>query len=218
MGDQPKLNSLLKWAVQNSDDVREDATTVSDPKTERDPARGLDAEALAELMGGPSDADRMRDAMAAILSSEVDLDNKLTAWDNFEQLIENIDNANYMESMGLWMPLVQQLHDSDPQLRRMAAWCCATAVQNNVKAQERLLVVGAIPPLTKMAREDPSKYTRKKSILALSSAVRNYQPGLDAALKELPADYAPTQKMDATDMEAVDTVIGRLREEMAAMP
>jgi len=129
----PNLNELLKWGIQNSEASRNDPSTQQGTRT-----GGLSAEALAALLGGPSDADRMRDAMGAILSPEVDLDNKLTAFDNFEQLIENIDNANNMESLGLWMPLAQQLESEEAELRRMAAWCVGTAVQNNVKAQERV--------------------------------------------------------------------------------
>lgn len=134
----PGLNSVLKWAIENSDSSRNDPTAGRDPNAARDPASGLNAEVLAQLMGGPSDADRMMDAMAAIVSSEVDLENKLIAWDNFEQLIENLDNANNMEKLGLWMPLVDQLNDNEAEVRRMALWCIGTAVQNNIKCQERV--------------------------------------------------------------------------------
>ena len=134
----PNLNQLLKWSVRNSEISRNDATSESDPKAERDPHRGLNPEALSQLMGGPTDADRMRDAMVAVASPELDLQNRLIAFDNFEQLIENLDNANNMENLGLWMPLTKQLDNSEAQLRMMAAWCVGTAAQNNVRAQERV--------------------------------------------------------------------------------
>ena len=140
----PNLNQLLKWSVRNSDVSRGDATSERDPNATRDPNRGLNAEAMSALLGGPSDADRMRDSMAAILDPDLDLDNKLIAFDNLEQLIENMDNANNMESLGLWMPLTQQLESNESELRRMAAWCISTAVQNNPKGQERVSMVN--PP------------------------------------------------------------------------
>lgn len=220
----PRLNEALKWSIQNSD------TSRNDPSSQGTRSQGLSAEALAALLGGPSDADLMREAMAAIQSPEVDLDNKLTAFDNFEQLIENLDNANNMESLGLWMPLVQQLGSDEAELRRMAAWCVGTAVQNNVKAQERvshleshhmfwavltlgkLHAVGAIPTIAKLAVNDPSQAVRKKAILALSSGIRNYQPGLDAATKSLPDEHR-VENVNAADMEAVDGVIQKLRDE-----
>ncbi len=132
------FNSLLKWGVENSSASLEDSTSQADPETDPNTHRGLTSEALAQLLGGPSDADRMRDAMDAIQSPDVDLQNKLMAFDNFEQMIENLDNANNMESLGLWMPLAEQLENPDGELRRMAAWCVGTAVQNNSRSQERV--------------------------------------------------------------------------------
>ena len=214
MAQTPGLNSLLKWSVRNSEVAREDATSEDDPKAARDPNRGLDPQALAELMGGPSDADRMRDAMAAIRSPEVDLENKKIAFDNFEQLIETIDNSNNMESLGLWMPLVEQLEAPEADMRMYAAWCIATGVSNNPQGQERALVLDCVPKLMKLARNDKDKTVRKKAVLALSSEVRNYSPGWESLLKALPDGYAPNAKnLDPTDMDAVDAIIGKLRED-----
>jgi hsp70-interacting protein len=77
----------------------------------------------------------MKESMAAIMS-DIPLDQKLIAFDNMEQLVESIDNANNLTSLGLWMPLVQLLRSEDADLRRMAAWCIGTAVQNNPLAQK----------------------------------------------------------------------------------
>jgi hsp70-interacting protein len=94
------------------------------------------AEALATLLGGPSDAELMVNCMDAINSAGTTLDDKLIAFDNLEQLVETIDNANNLKALGLWTPLVQLLKNEEPELRRMAAWCIGTAVQNNPTAQE----------------------------------------------------------------------------------
>lgn len=82
----------------------------------------------------------MKESMAAILSPEITLSNKLVAFDNFEQLIESLDNANNMEPLGLWTPLVDLLGNEEAELRKMAAWCVGTAVQNNVQSQERVCI------------------------------------------------------------------------------
>ena len=137
----PGLNQLLKWSIENSEVPRSDPTSATDNKAERQdwPAgRPLNPDSLRSLMGGPSDADLMKESMAAIRSPEVSVEDKLVAFDNFEQLIESIDNANNMEALGLWIPLVSQLENEEADIRRMAAWCVGTAVQNNVKAQERV--------------------------------------------------------------------------------
>lgn len=132
------MNDLLKWSIENSDAARR-PTDSNDPSSAPPPStRGLDPEVLAALFGGPSDAELMKESMAALLSDEVDLENKLIAFDNFEQLVETIDNANNMEPLGLWTPLIGLLQHKEPDMRRMAAWCVGTAVQNNQKGQDKV--------------------------------------------------------------------------------
>ncbi|KAL1303969.1 hypothetical protein AAFC00_000416 [Neodothiora populina] len=199
------LNEILKWSIENSDASRtEDAA--------QQPRSQLNPELLAQLMGGPSDADRMNEAMAAIYHPEVDLENKLIAWDNFEQLVENLDNANNMETLGLWMPLIGKLDDEEKEVRNMALWCLGTAVQNNIKCQERALAIGAIPRVAKLSHQDPDHGVRKKATRVLSSTSRNYQPALDETVKHLPSEITGNEKYDAGDMESVDKLIQALRD------
>lgn len=211
--DDPGLNNLLKWGIENSAASRQDATARVNTDPPRNAASGLSADALAQLLGGPSDADRMREAMTAIVSPSVDLENKLVAWDNFEQLIENLDNANNMESLKMWTPLIEQLSNEEAECRMMACWCVGTAVQNNVRSQERLHAFGAVPKLVELATGDTSQAVRKKAILALSSSVRNYQPNMNAVMKALPQGFVESDRINAEDMEAVDTVIQKLRDD-----
>lgn len=132
------MNNLLKWGIENSQPA--DPASTRDPRSSQPPRRQLNEDALRTLMGGPSDADLMLQSMAAISSADVSIENKIVAFDNFEQLIENLDNANNMESLKLWSPLVAQLRSEEAELRRYAAWCLGTAVQNNIKAQERVSI------------------------------------------------------------------------------
>lgn len=63
-----------------------------------------------------------------------------------------------------------------------------------------------------MATEDADKKARKKAILALSSTIRNFQPGLDETVSKMPAEFQPEGKLDANDMGSVDSLIDKLRE------
>lgn len=200
------MNQLLKWSIENSDAGQGNNEDGQPPRTS-----GLDAETLARLMGGPSDADLMKEAMTVIRNPEATLDNKVIAFDNFEQLVENIDNANNMEPLGLWTPLVDELNSLEADMRRMASWCIGTAVQNNVKAQERMLVLGAFPKLVKVALNDHDQAVRRKAVYALSSGVRNYQPAMDEASKHLPEDIVGTEKISAEDMDTIDGIMDKLR-------
>jgi hypothetical protein len=206
----PGMNELLKWSVENS------STTANDPSTAPPTNRHLNPDALNALFGGPSDADLMIASMAAIKSSdpEISLEDKLVAFDNFEQLIENLDNANNLQPLALWTPLLECLAHEEAEIRMMAAWCVGTAVQNNEKSQERLLAMNGIPPLVKLATgEKEGQMVRRKAVYALSSAARNYQPSMDVLMEELGKLGRSAEKIDASDMDAVDVLIGGLRDE-----
>ncbi|PYH66098.1 Hsp70 nucleotide exchange factor FES1 [Aspergillus vadensis CBS 113365] len=211
----PNMNSLLKWSIkaateQQSSGENNNNNNDSGNNAPADPSRGLTPQMLSTLFGGPSEADLMKAAMEALRSDEVDLENKLIAFDNFEQLIESIDNANNLEPLGLWTPLVELLDHNEPDMRRMAAWCIGTAVQNNEKSQDKLIVLNALPKLVTIATTDTTPVVRKKAVYAISSAVRNYQPSMDEVTKSLPEGYS-RDKIDAGDMDAVDALMDKLR-------
>ncbi|KAM5441002.1 hsp70 nucleotide exchange factor fes1 [Microsporum ferrugineum] len=206
----PSLNNLLKWSIENTPAAGGQANGT-EPAATRQP---IDAEALQRLLANtPSDAELMKTAMAVVRSSESTLENKLIAFDNFEQLVENLDNANNMDPLGLWPPLVETLKDEEAEIRKMAAWCVGTAVQNNEKSQEKALEAKAIPELIRMAREDSDVSVRRKAIYAISSCVRNYQPALDQLREHLPAEIVgPDEKVDAGDMGRIDAIIAYLKQ------
>lgn len=201
----PAMNNLLKWGIQNSQSSQAPEGSAQPPSTQLNP------EAIRALFG-KSDAQLMMESMEFIDNSENDLEERITAFDNFEQLIEGIDNANNMENLGLWTRLVKHLENPDAELRMYAAWCCGIAVQNNIRSQERVLILGAIPTLVTLATSEKDKSVRKKAILALSSTVRNFQPALDETVEKMPAEFKPSDKLDANDMASVDTLIQKLRD------
>jgi hsp70-interacting protein len=132
----PEMNNLLKWGVANSQAPgTEGEGKAPDLKAA---ASQLTPQMINTLFGGPSEADLMKAAMEVLHDNESDLENKLIAFDNFEQMIEGIDNANNLEPLNLWTPLVQLLKHEEPEIRRYAAWCVGTAVQNNPKAQDKV--------------------------------------------------------------------------------
>jgi len=74
-------------------------------------------------------------------------------------------------------------------------------------------VIGGVPKLVKLAVEDENAAVRKKSIYALSSSVRNYQPAMDETVRCLPKGFT-SGSIDAKDMDAVDGVMNKLREQI----
>jgi hsp70-interacting protein len=220
------MNELLKWSIENSAvptaDGRDNSnlsTATPPPPQQQGSNRTPDLEALNVLLGGPSDAELMQASMSVITSNdtEVSLDDKLVAFDNLEQLVEQIDNANNLGNLGLWSPLLSMLESEEAELRKMAAWCAGTAVQNNAPCQERLLALGGIPKLAALASGEAEKpEVRRKAVYALSSAVRNYQPGMNVLTEELAKTGYSGGEVDALNMDAVDGIIGDLREKAGA--
>jgi len=156
--------------------------------------------------------------MHAILSNdpEISVDDKVIAFDNFEQLIENLDNANNLSPLALWPPLLSTLSHPEAEIRKMGAWCIGTAVQNNEKSQEKCLEFGGIEKLVVVAcGETEKKDVRRKAVYALSSACRNNQAAMDILVQELEKMDRIVGKVDAADMDAIDKVIGGLRDEAA---
>ncbi|KAK9456320.1 armadillo-type protein [Dipodascopsis uninucleata] len=167
------MEKLLKWSLENS----QDAANENSERRQKAP----DPELLAQLFGQPDDSQLMKQSMETILNPEISVEDKETAFDNLEMLVENLDNANNLENLRLWEPLIEQLINPSPVLRKMACWVIGTAVQNNPKSQAALLVYpNAIPFLVNIAAKDPSKEARLKAMYALSSAVRNHDTGYES--------------------------------------
>lgn len=130
----PQLNDLLKWGIENSDATRNDPNAPP-------PTTQLNPDVLQQLLGGPappSDAEVMKDMMGRVTSSDYSIEEKRHAMEHFETLVQGIDNANNIAALSLWEPLVEQLLHDDAELRSWAAWSVGTAVENNSKAQERV--------------------------------------------------------------------------------
>ncbi|RYP59443.1 hypothetical protein DL769_008531 [Monosporascus sp. CRB-8-3] len=164
MAQNKGLNELLKWSIENSTTPQSnpspDSAANTDGAAAQQPtsttgatSRNLDPELLAQLFGGPSDAELMQAVVAHATSRdpEITLESRLTALDNLEQLIESLDNANLLSKLGLWTPLLGLLGHGEARVRLMAAWCVATAVQNNAPCQERLVALGGVERLVAMA-------------------------------------------------------------------
>lgn len=154
------MDKLLAWSVKQ----QQEGTNEPPP----------DPKLLAQLFGAPDDAQLMVQAMVVITQPDNKLEDKEVAFDNFEMLVENLDNANMMKNLKLWEPLLAQLSSPHPSLQKLAAWVVATATQNNPKSQEALVEQGdaGIKKLVDLTGHDDAEVV-VKSLFALASAIRN---------------------------------------------
>lgn len=158
---------MLHWSIANSQGDQQTRERVGQP----------DPKLLEQLFGtGPDEPTLMKQSITVITNPEAELENKLTAFDNFEMLIENMDNANNIENLKLWSPLLQLLESPETELRTCALSCVGTASQNNVKTQDDFLKYdGGLQKIIKLAGDanEPTE-VRTKALYALSNLIRNH--------------------------------------------
>lgn len=184
------MEKILKWSIEaaNSDG--------SKPIPPPDPAL------LNQLFGGKDEAQLMKDSMVLIKSDQTTKEQKLTAFDDLEMLVESLDNANNLEPLNLWQDLISFLDfspsskNSNDELEyaKMACWIIGTAVQNNPKAQKQLLdsrPLKALPKLLSLATltskplEDDGKEEKSSSDLDKNTVSEVANKALYALTSEL---------------------------------
>ncbi|SCU84455.1 LADA_0D01772g1_1 [Lachancea dasiensis] len=170
------MDKLLHWSVANSQGDKESIEKVGQP----------DPKLLQQLFGGgPDEPALMKQAVVVITNPEAELEAKLIAFDNFEMLIENLDNANNIENMKLWEPLIGVLKSPESELRAFTLSVIGTAVQNNTKSQESFLAYNdGLAQVIGIAK-DPNEKTdvRTKAFYALSNLVKHNRDSFEKIRK-----------------------------------
>ncbi|ODV98560.1 hypothetical protein PACTADRAFT_1030 [Pachysolen tannophilus NRRL Y-2460] len=159
------MEKLLKWSVANSTNDEEAKKKIGTP----------DPELLAQLFGGKvDDPTLMKQSMAIIMDEEAEAKSKEVAFENFEMLIENLDNANNIENLKLWKPLIELLRSND-EFKSQTCSCIGTAIQNNTKSQEDFLKYeDGLKTLIEISKDaDEPEEVKLKSFYALSSLLRH---------------------------------------------
>ncbi|KAG9322503.1 hypothetical protein KVV02_001245 [Mortierella alpina] len=175
MSDQKKMNELLKWSIINQATESEDAPTRPGPPPK--PMEKMDP-GLIEAILGKSETQMMMEALKVIKNPNATTDEKELAWEDFEMLIQQIDNAADIENMKMWPPILEELKNPNPKFREQAAWACGTATQNNPKAQSAFLKHKGVTAILDLM-SDPETFVRAKAMYALSGAVKHFEPALE---------------------------------------
>ncbi|KAI5956785.1 FES1 [Candida jiufengensis] len=163
------MDKLLAWSILQQSGDKEGLKKLGEP----------DQDALNKLFGGPDEATLMKESIQVATNPKVEEKDKVIALENFEMLIENLDNANNIGNLGLWPELVKLLNSDVPDdLRIIVSGIIGTAVQNNPKSQEDFdKTNGGLESLIKIAESPKNQPLQLKSLYAISSYIRNYKPG-----------------------------------------
>ncbi|KAF8586410.1 nucleotide exchange factors-like protein [Ramaria rubella] len=169
------MESLLRWGIENS-------TTDHESSTEPPPGPRKDLDpGIIEAILGKSDAVLMKDALAVGIDETQCIEDRVTALDDLEMLVEQIDNANNLTPLQMYPKILSLLSQTSPDLLRMGAlWILGTAVQNNPKAQADFLRYDPLPVILSILSPTSSKWhiatasqTRSKAAYALSASLKH---------------------------------------------
>lgn len=166
------MQSLLTWGIQNS-------TSAGVPENRQK----LDPEIIDMILGRP-DSELMKQALAIATDVNTSEDDRLDALDQFEMLIEQIDNANNLQKLQMWEPLQALLtaDASSQALKAAVLWIIGTALQNNPSAQDDYMQYHPLPHLLNFLTPtaESTLLSRSKAMYALSGLLKHNAPAVDA--------------------------------------
>ena len=169
-------DELLKWGLRHAEPSGEqDRSSVAQVTDDIASGRRPDLAdpGLYNAIMGKSEAQMMSEELAVATDRSRSESDRCTALDNFEMLVEQVDNANNMENMNMWPPILALLNEQSAPIQTVTLWIIGTAIQNNDKAQVLALSHGALPPILTLL-ESPEDEVRRKAMYALSALLRHY--------------------------------------------
>lgn len=157
------MDKLLAWSIAQQ----------SGDKSAIEKAGQPDFKALNQVFGGVDEPTLMRQSIE-VVESDASNEDKEVALENFEMLIENLDNANNIENLKLWDSIIKLLEDSNTPLamKTLAASIVGIAVQNNPQCQADFLKYDGFKVLLENLAASDIGF-RLKVLFAISSIVRN---------------------------------------------
>ncbi|KAL9230807.1 hypothetical protein vseg_006109 [Gypsophila vaccaria] len=168
------LDGMLQWAIGHSDPakLKESAQNVQRLSDDELKRRQVEIQELMEKLKMPSDAELMKIAIDDLNNSSVSVEDRLRALEELLVLVEPIDNANDLGTLGGLDAIMRQLDNIDPEVRKLAAWVLGKATQNNPAVQQQVLELGILAKLIKMVKSDFTE-AATKALYAVSAAIRN---------------------------------------------
>jgi hypothetical protein len=125
---------------------------------------------------GKPDAARMQE-LCDLVQSSTNIDERTSALQELEELVSNLDNANDLEPLQLWKPLISFLSDSNSLIRFHTAWVLGTAVQNNEKSQQSFYKYGGVEAIIPLLN-DSDVTVISKSLYCIAGLINHYPNAL----------------------------------------
>lgn len=169
------MEKLLQWSIAQQSGDKDAMRKIGQP----------DPKMLEQLFGAPDEPALMKQAILVVENPEAEKQDKLVALENFEMLIENLDNANNIENLKLWPSVIGQLLSTNVDFQVLAASIIGIATQNNPDSQRAFLSKeNGLSKLVELASSSEiPKELVMKSLFAIASLIRNFQQGTEDLVK-----------------------------------
>jgi len=172
--------ALLRFCLEHND-----SPNLQDrPLVQRDPK---DYEWLRKVMESiPTPAKQMQKCLE-VLRDEEELDCKLAALEELQDLVEDIDNANDLAKMGLGEVAQaavfkfgsENLGELDHKIREEACFVLSTLAQNNPFCQKQLKEQGILPIILQLLKNETDFGVVNKALGVVSAMARDFPEGVE---------------------------------------
>ncbi|KAG0452655.1 hypothetical protein HPP92_025028 [Vanilla planifolia] len=179
------IEGMLQWAIGHSDPekLKEKASDVQRLSSAEMKKRQLEIQDLMAKLKMPSDAELMKIAITDLNNASISLEDRQRALNELLTLVEPVDNANDLNKLGGLVAVVQQLENSESEIRTTSAWILGKACQNTAVAQNQILELGVLERLMKMVKS-ASAEEAIKALYAISALIRNNENGQELFYSE----------------------------------
>jgi len=193
------MNELLQWAVANSD-----AEDLQKRAEAGEKLPEVDKEIRDLLLGGDSDAVRMRRCVDQVNDKSSDEEKQLYALEELEFYVETIDNAMDLPKVGgfeMILSVMRELPSADVVASALSVF--GVCVQNNEAIQQQAADAGFVSELLRLLQLESMPQVQKKSATALSALLRAHAPstklfldedGIAVVMKVVSKDAATSQQ------------------------
>ncbi|KAF9173476.1 hsp70 nucleotide exchange factor fes1 [Mortierella sp. AD010] len=155
MSQQKSLNELLKWSIINQATESEDASAEGASKK---PMEKLDPELIDAILG-KSESQMMLEALTVIKNPQASIDEKELAWEDFEMLIEQIDNAS----------MIELLSDPETYVRAKAIYALSGAIKHFEPALEEFKNMDGYKTLITLLKTETDIPLLRKTVFLINT-------------------------------------------------
>jgi len=151
------------------------------PAASSTPPQPLTKERLEDLktwtgMMMPDNVEMMRQALVQAQDLSLSLEDRETALFNLQELVEDVDNAKDLQTIGGFTTVLELAFESEaPVLQAAAVWVIGTSVQNQRELQLHLVQnqTHTLPSLLWLLRSHASHQVRAKALYAIAGILSN---------------------------------------------